>query len=55
MSQSLVKNLIHLMYRTKHRQALMPPEEEHHRKITFQGELRGLLDRHQIKYDERNI
>ena len=30
-------------------------QEEHHRKITFQDELRGLFDRHQIKYDERYV
>ena len=41
MSQSLVKNLIHLVYSTKHRE------------MTFQDELRLLLDRHHIAYDER--
>jgi len=30
-------------------------QEEHHRKITFQDELRALFDRHQIEYDERYV
>jgi REP element-mobilizing transposase RayT len=30
-------------------------QEEHHRKITFQDELRVLFDRHQIEYDERCV
>ena len=29
--------------------------EEHHRTLTFQDELRGLLERHGIKYDERYL
>jgi len=30
-------------------------QEEHHRKMTFQEELRALLDRHQIEFDERYL
>ena len=30
-------------------------QEEHHRKMTFQDELRKLLDRHHIDYDERYL
>ena len=30
-------------------------QEEHHRKMTFQDELRALLRRHQIEFDERYI
>jgi REP element-mobilizing transposase RayT len=30
-------------------------QEEHHRKTTFQDELRALFDRHQIEYDERYV
>ena len=30
-------------------------QEEHHRKISFQDELRVLFDRHQIEYDERYV
>jgi hypothetical protein len=65
MSQSLVKNLIHLVYSTKHRMPRIPGESnvpevkeyirnqvEHHRNMSFQDELRGLLDRHPIEYDE---
>jgi len=30
-------------------------QEEHHRTMIFQDELRALLDRHQIAYDERYV
>ena len=30
-------------------------QEEHHRTLTFQDELRGLLERHGMKYDERYL
>ena len=30
-------------------------QEEHHRKWTFQDELRGLLRRHEIEFDERYL
>jgi hypothetical protein len=30
-------------------------QEEHHRTLTFQDELRELLERHGIKYDERYL
>jgi putative transposase len=30
-------------------------QEEHHRKMTFQDELRALLKRHQIEWDERYL
>ena len=30
-------------------------QEEHHRTMTFQDELRALFDRHQIEYDERYV
>ena len=30
-------------------------QEEHHRKRNFKSELIGLLDRHEIEYDERNL
>jgi putative transposase len=30
-------------------------QEEHHRKLTFQDELRALLQRHQIAFDERYV
>lgn len=30
-------------------------QEEHHRTMTFQDELRALLDRHHIEYDERYV
>jgi hypothetical protein len=30
-------------------------QEEHHRKMTFQDELRALLKRHGIEFDERYI
>lgn len=74
MSQSLVKNLIHLVYSTKHRDPRISPEvgsdlyayqagifrewetpAEHHRKMTFQDELRRLFQRHGIEFDERYI
>ena len=44
MPQSLVKNLVHLVDSTKH-----------HRKLTFQEELRALLTRHGIEFDERYV
>jgi hypothetical protein len=30
-------------------------QKEHHRTLTFQDELRGLLERHGIKYDEKYL
>lgn len=30
-------------------------QEEHHREMTFQEELRGLLDRHRVEYDDRYV
>ena len=30
-------------------------QEEHHRKVTFQDELRALLQRHEIEFDERYV
>ena len=30
-------------------------QREHHRKMTFQDELRALFERHQIEYDERYV
>jgi putative transposase len=30
-------------------------QEEHHRKVTFQDELRTLLQRHQVAFDERYV
>ena len=30
-------------------------QEEHHRKMTFQDELRALLKRHGIEFDERYV
>jgi putative transposase len=30
-------------------------QEEHHRKMTFQDELRELLERHQVAFDERYV
>jgi len=30
-------------------------QEKHHRKISFQDELRGLLERHHIEWDERYV
>ena len=30
-------------------------QEEHHRKMTFQDELRALLKRHQVEFDERYV
>jgi REP-associated tyrosine transposase len=29
------------------------PQAEHHRKMTFQEELRALLRKHEIEFDER--
>ncbi len=105
MSQSLVKNLVHLVYSTKRREPMIPADhraalcayqagifkqwerprnqqfswqagyaafsvsqssveavqkyierqEEHHRKISFQDELRALFKRHCIEFDERYV
>ena len=30
-------------------------QEEHHRKLSFQDEFRGFLERHGIEYDERYV
>ncbi|MGA2659565.1 MAG: transposase [Verrucomicrobiota bacterium] len=36
-------------------QAYIARQEEHHRKRDFQDELRALLRRHQIPYDEKHL
>lgn len=71
MSQSLVKNLLHLVYSTKHREPWIPKEhrealwayqagifksmQSYHRKTTFQDELRALFNKHGIEFDERYV
>jgi len=35
--------------------AYIEGQEEHHRRLTFQEELRALLEKHGIEYDERHI
>ncbi len=35
--------------------AYIASQEEHHRKIGFQDELRALLQRHRIEWDERYV
>ena len=30
-------------------------QEEHHRKMTFQDELRMLLDKHHVEYDQQYV
>ncbi len=35
--------------------AYIASQEEHHRRMTFQDELRALLARHEIDYDERYV
>jgi putative transposase len=36
-------------------QAYIAGQESHHRQMTFQDELRGLLVRHQVEFDERYV
>jgi hypothetical protein len=89
MPQSLVKNMIHLVFSTKQRQPWIATahrdglfayqagiyrewdspalviggvedhvhenQEDHHRRMTFQDELRALFGRHGIKFDERFV
>ena len=45
MSQSLVNNV----------RKYIDNQEEHHRKMSFQDELRELFKRHRIEYDERYV
>ena len=51
LSQSLVKNLIHLVYSTKHRRPWI--QAVHHGRIRFQDELRKLLSKQGVDFDER--
>ncbi len=30
-------------------------QEEHHREVTFQDEMRGILERHSVEFDERYV
>lgn len=71
MPQSLVKNLIHLVYSTKNRNPWIPRavqgslfayqagifknQERHHRELTFQDKLRALFERHEIEFNERYV
>ncbi len=35
--------------------AYIANQEEHHRKVSFQDELRALFRKHQIEFDERDV
>ena len=35
--------------------AYIAGQEEHHRKVSFQDELRALLGRHELQWDERYV
>jgi len=68
MPQSLSNVLVHLVFSTKERhpfladstlrvaaQRYLTRQEAHHCRVSFQDELRTLLDRHRIAYDERYL
>lgn len=46
MSQSLAKIYIHLVFSTK-------GQEEHHKKVSFQDELRKICQLYNVQLDER--
>ena len=63
MRQSLLKNLVHLVFSTKHRQAwrseeireALEDQPRHHRRMTFDDELCGLLTQHGMAFGERYV
>jgi hypothetical protein len=36
-------------------QIIIAGQEEHHRKVSFQDELRALLKRHEVEWDEKYV
>ena len=59
-AQSLSRILVHLVFSTKKREPTVHrdvrvKQEEHHRRVTFQDELRRLLTRYNVTYDERYV
>jgi hypothetical protein len=67
MAQSLSHLIVHAVFSAKDRRALLRSEEirsetysylagiEHHRKFSYQEELRELLKRHRVSFDERYL
>ena len=39
----------------EHVKRYIPDQDEHHRKMTFQDELRAFLQKHEIEFDERYV
>ena len=68
MPQSLSVVYLHLIFSTKERRpflrdkpqrselhAYIREQEQHHLKMTFQDELRALLRKHEVQWDERYL
>ncbi|MFH1965439.1 MAG: hypothetical protein ABIJ42_07840 [Acidobacteriota bacterium] len=56
MPLSLVQNVQHTMFSEKDRRKMIEENScEPHRHREFQDELRELLDKHNLKYDERYL
>jgi hypothetical protein len=68
MPQSLSHLIVHTVFSTKDRRPFLQSEEirietyaymadqaEHHRKLSYQEELRELLKRHRVAFDERYL
>jgi len=54
MSQSLAKIYIHLVFSTKGRaDTYIKGQEEHHKKVSFQDELRRICELYNVNLDER--
>ena len=68
MVQSLAHLLVHAIFSTKDRQPFLHSEEirneihayilnqaEHHKKFSYQEEIREIFKRHRVAYDERYV
>ena len=65
MGQSLAHLLVHAIFSTKDRRPSLHSEEirneiyaymaQHHRKISYQDEIREIFKRHRVAFDERYV
>jgi hypothetical protein len=53
MAQSLALALVHIIFYTKNRSSFL--QEIHHHKMTFQDEFRALINKHEVRFDERYV
>jgi hypothetical protein len=53
--QSLTHLLVHAIFSTKDRTAYIVNQAEHHKKFSYQEEIREIFTRHTSAFDERYV